>query len=324
MKRYLVTGGCGFIGSHLVDALLARGDAVRVLDDLSTGSLSNHSDAAELVKGDILDAGLVRDCLADVDGCFHLAAIAAVQNSEQTSPRAHQVNLVGSITVFDAVGQRMSAINEVPIVYASSAAVYGDAEETPTSERAKTNPISAYGSDKSAAEQHARDAWQRSNIASTGLRMFNVYGPRQDPSSPYSGVISIFLDKLLGEAPAEIFSDGEQVRDFVYVGDAVAHLLAAMDAPPAGCEIFNVCSGRGTTINRLYEMLQELTGTDLPASYQPARSIDIRTSVGDPSAAAQHLSILANTDLREGLGRTLQHHLASDSRAAKTIAAVSD
>lgn len=324
MNRYLVTGGCGFIGSHLVDALLERGHAVRVLDDLSTGSLSNLSDAAEFVRGDVLDATLVDECLSDVDGCFHLAAIASVQGSENISPRAHEVNLTGSITVFDAVARCTGTNDTLPIVFASSAAVYGDVEEVPTHEDAGTKPISDYGADKLAVELHARDTWQRFGVPSIGLRLFNVYGPRQDPGSPYSGVISIFMDRLLSEAPAEIYSDGEQLRDFVYVGDAVGHFLAAMDSPPAGSEIFNVCTGRGTTINSLYGMLQELTGTHCPSSYRTERTGDIRTSIGDPRAAERRLSVKANTDLYEGLELTLQHHLAAAGRAAKSTAEVSN
>lgn len=324
MKRYLVTGGCGFIGSHLVDALLARGHAVRVLDDLSTGSLSNLSDAAEFVRGDILDATLVDECLADIDGCYHLAAIASVRGSEKTPPRAHQVNLTGSITLFDAVARHPDAGNTLPVVFASSAAVYGDAEEVPSLEGGRTKPISDYGADKLAVELYARDRWQRSGVPSIGLRLFNVYGPRQDPGSLYSGVISIFMDRLLGDAPAEIFSDGEQVRDFVYVGDAVAHLVAAMDLPPTGAEIFNVCTGRGMTINRLYSVLQELTGTNRAASYQPERTGEISTSIGDRRAVERRLSVKVNTDLYEGLELTLQNNIASGGGVAKTTAEVSD
>jgi UDP-glucose 4-epimerase len=320
MARYLVTGGCGFIGSHLVDALLARGHAVRVLDDLSTGKLSNLPGGAEFIEGDILDAGLVDDCLADVDGCFHLAAISSVHGTPEMLERAHRVNLNGSTTLFDAVAGQAAGGAAIPVVFASSAAVYGDAQEIPISEVAATGPISAYGADKAAIEKYAREVWERSGSPSIGLRLFNVYGPRQDPTSPYSGVISIFLDKLLAGAPVEIFGDGEQLRDFVYVGDAVAYLLAAMAAPPAGAKIFNGCTGRGTTINRLYDLLQELTGSGLPATYRPARDGDIHASVGDPNAAEQALSVRANTELREGLRLTLQHRIASDNAATNVIA----
>jgi UDP-glucose 4-epimerase len=324
MDRYLVTGGAGFIGSHLVDALLARGHAVRVLDDLSTGRLSNLPDGVEFIEGDILDASLVHDCLADVDGCFHLAAISSVHGTPEMLRRAHRVNLDGGTTLFDAVAGRAVGGAAIPVVFASSAAVYGDAQEIPISGVAATRPISAYGADKAAVEKYAKDVWDRSGVASIGLRLFNVYGPRQDPTSPYSGVISIFLDKLLAGEPVEIFGDGEQLRDFVYVGDAVAYLLAAMAATPAGAEIFNGCTGRGTTINRLYSLLQELTGTDLPAAFRPARAGDIRASVGDPNAAEQAFSICADTELRDGLEQTLQHRIASDDAATNVIASASD
>ena len=297
---------------------------MRVLDDLSGGRLSNLPDGAEFIEGDILDAGLVYDCLADIDGCFHLAAISSVHGTPDILERAHQVNLTGSKILFDATAYRATADATIPVVFASSAAVYGDAKEVPVPKHAKTAPISAYGSDKLAVEEHASKAWRRFGVPSIGLRLFNVYGPRQDPSSSYSGVISIFMDRLLGATPVEIFGDGEQVRDFIYVGDAVAYLLAAMDAQPAGAEIFNGCTGRGTTIKQLYDQLQELTGNYLPATHLPARTGDIRTSVGDPSAAERAFSLRADTSLQLGLDLTLQHHLAAGSAAQDTTAEVSD
>lgn len=304
MKRYLVTGGAGFIGSHLVDALLARGDAVRVLDDLSTGNLANLTDRAEFIEGDIGNRSLVEDCLIDVDGCFHLAAISSIHGSPEMLQRAHQVNLVGSTTIFDAIATLASNGDTIPIVYASSAAVYGDAQAMPISEQTSAKPISAYGADKVAVEEYARDCWERSGVPSTGFRFFNVYGPRQDPESPYSGVISIFLDRLLADEAVEIFGDGEQVRDFVYVDDAVRFLLAAMGDTSAGSEVFNVCTGRGTTIDHLYRILSELAEAHAAVNYRPARSGDIRQSIGDPAAAERRYTMLARTELREGLRQT--------------------
>jgi UDP-glucose 4-epimerase len=311
MKRYLVTGGAGFIGSHLVDALLARNHAVRVLDDLSTGKLSNLAAQAEIVKGDILDSSLMADCLSDVDGCFHLAAISSVQGTPDMLARAHTVNLSGATGLFDILEKQSTLGAVTPVVFASSAAVYGNTHDIPTGERVTCKPISSYGADKAAIEKYARDTWERSAIPSTGLRLFNVYGPRQDPTSLYSGVISIFLDKLLAGGTVEIFGDGEQLRDFIYVGDAVAYLLAAMDGTTAGSNVFNVCAGHGTTIDSLYSLLEQLVETESSLSYRPARTGDIRTSIGDPSAAEQRYEIQATTDLREGLLLTLQHRLAS-------------
>ncbi|MGH7152360.1 MAG: NAD-dependent epimerase/dehydratase family protein, partial [Acetobacteraceae bacterium] len=186
MATWLVTGGAGFIGSHLCDALLRRGDAVRVLDDLSTGKRENLPAGAELMIGDIADPAAVERALAGVDGCFHLAAIASVARGIDDWLGTHCTNLTGTITVFDAVRR-----HPVPVIYASSAAVYGDCPAQPLTERAPTAPLSAYGADKLGCELHARVARQVHGITTVGLRFFNVYGPRQDPDSPYSGVISI-------------------------------------------------------------------------------------------------------------------------------------
>ena len=228
MAFWLVTGGCGFIGSHLVDALLARGDKVRVLDDLSTGRRSNLPDGVEVVVGDVADAKTVAQAMAGVDGCFHLAAVASVQRGNEDWLGTHRVNLTGTIAVFDAA-RTCNRKGPVPVVYASSAAVYGDNPNMPLDESAATAPLSAYGADKLGCELHGRVAWQVHKVPSTGFRFFNVYGPRQDPKSPYSGVIAIFADKVAENRQITVNGDGGQVRDFVYVADVVRHLVAAMD-----------------------------------------------------------------------------------------------
>jgi len=301
MKRYLVTGGAGFIGSHLVDSLLGRGDSVRILDNLSTGKPDNIASGAEFVEGDILDSPRLDACLADVDGCFHLAAVSTVHGTADVLRRAHEVNLGGSVNLVDTLVRRSAAAAAVPLVFASSAAVYGDTDAVPVGESAACRPLSAYGADKVAAEEYAQAAWDRSGMPSRCLRLFNVYGPRQDPTSLYSGVINIFLDRLAAGAPVEIYGDGNQVRDFVYVDDVIVHFLAAMESLTAGSEVFNVCTGRGTSINLLYALMQELLGTARAPSYKAGRSGDIRISIGDPSAAAARFSVRARIGLREGL-----------------------
>jgi UDP-glucose 4-epimerase len=226
LAYFLVTGGCGFIGSHLVVALVARGDRVRVLDDLSTGRRENLPPGVELVLGDVADPAAVRVAMAGVQGCFHLAAIASVERGVREWLVTHRANLSGSITVFDVA----RAEGGVPVVYASSAAIYGDQKRLPVSEDAIPRPLSAYGADKLGSEQHALVAGQVHGVPTMGLRFFNVFGPRQDPKSPYSGVISIFCDRLSRGEPIDIFGDGSQTRDFIFVADVVAGLLAAMPA----------------------------------------------------------------------------------------------
>ena len=223
MARFLVTGGAGFIGSHLVHALLDDGHAVRVLDDLSNGHRKNLPQHVELTEADVTDPAAVESALDGVDGCFHLAAIASVARSHREWLRTHQVNLTGTINVFDQA--RPSRLRrEVPVVYASTAAIYGNCGSFPVDEESPAAPLSAYGADKHACELHARVAGAIHGVPTVGLRFFNLYGPRQDPLSPYSGVISIFADRLRRGEPVEIFGDGEQARDFTYISDAVGAL----------------------------------------------------------------------------------------------------
>ena len=223
MSLYLVTGGAGFIGSHLCDALIGRGDSVRVLDDLSTGHRANLPDGVDLVVGDIADPETASRATAGVDGCFHLAAIASVERGINDWLGTHRANLTGAIAIFEAIRRHGT---KVPVVYASSAAVYGDSRTLPIPETAERRPLSAYGADKLGCELHAVTASHVHGIPTVGLRFFNVYGPRQDPKSPYSGVISIFCERILNGMPIQIYGDGAQTRDFIHVSDVVAALLA--------------------------------------------------------------------------------------------------
>jgi UDP-glucose 4-epimerase len=302
---YLVTGGCGFIGSHLIDALLAEGHGVRVLDDLSTGKLENIPSQLELIRGDVADADLVRGAMAGVDGCFHLAAVASVERGNQDWLGTHRTNLTGAITIFEAARHGKGGAT-VPVVYASSAAVYGDNQEVPLSEASTVRPLSAYGADKLGCELHARVAGQVHGVKTVGLRFFNVFGPRQDPKSPYSGVISIFCDRLRAGQGIAIHGDGQQTRDFVYVGDVVRALMAAMRVMPEGNPVFNVCTGRMTSVLDLAKTAASLCGVEPRIDFQPPRSGDVRTSLGNPELLAEQLGVRAETDFRTGLGRTLQ------------------
>jgi UDP-glucose 4-epimerase len=304
MAFYLVTGGAGFIGSHLVDALIDDGHSVRVLDDLSSGRRENISRAAEFIQADITNPDILGPALTGIDGCFHLAAIASVEQCNRDWLRTHQVNLTGAINLFSAIGQS-PRVADLPIVYASTAAVYATAAAVPVAEYSCASPISAYGADKRGCELHAYAAGRICGLRSIGLRFFNIYGPRQDPYSPYSGVIAVFLDRLRRGKPIEIFGDGSQVRDFTYVGDAVSALMRAMPRASASAPLFNVCTGKGTTIRRLAETIADLCHTELVAYSRPARHGEIAISIGDPQRAADHLGFVARTHLSDGLARTL-------------------
>jgi UDP-glucose 4-epimerase len=319
MGRLLVTGGAGFIGSHLVDALLDQGHTVRVLDDLSSGSRENLSPEAQLIRGDVTDPRAVEQAFDGIDACFHLAAIASVVRSHCEWLRTHQVNLTGTINVLDQA-RRLRSRREIPIVYASTAAIYGDCGIAPAGEQRPPAPLSAYGADKLACELHARIAGAIHKIPTVGLRFFNLYGPRQNPQSPYSGVISIFADRMLRGEPVEIFGDGEQVRDFTYIGDAVSALCRAMPAATTNAAIFNVCTGKGTTVRALAETMAELDSTELVTYRQPARSGEVRVSIGDPRRADEQLGFKAETALNEGLAVTLSGRGRRMESTARAVA----
>lgn len=303
--KYLVTGGCGFIGSHLCDLLINRGDQVRVLDDLSTGAIENLNEEAELILGDVSDPAIVKAAMQEVDGCFHLAAVASVERSIDDWIGTHRINLQGAVNVFDAARSECSG-QTVPVVYASSAAVYGDNATIPLDERSAPRPISAYGADKLSSEYHARVAWLSHGISTVGLRFFNVYGPRQNPESPYSGVISIFIDKLTKQQPLTVFGDGRQTRDFIYVGDVVSYLAAAMDNQKGEASVYNVCTGLSTSIMQLTQVLSVVTGLPLDVQNRAARAGDIAVSLGDPTKAIHRYHIGADVELGEGLRMTYE------------------
>jgi UDP-glucose 4-epimerase len=302
MSIFLVTGGAGFIGSHLCDALLAAGHQVRVLDDFSTGHRQNLDPRCTVLEADIADTEALASALQGADGCFHLAAIASVARANEDWPGTHRANQTGTICVLDACRPR-----RLPVVYASSAAIYGDVGDTVAHEGLTPAPRTAYGADKLGSELHAAVGWGVHGVPSFGLRFFNVYGPRQDPSSPYSGVISIFADRIGRGQSITLHGDGSQTRDFVYVADVVAHLLAAMallEATP-GAGVANVCTGRETSVRQLAETLAMLTGQPLTLEHGPKRPGDIARSVGDPSRAIRQLHVSASIALDNGLKRLL-------------------
>jgi len=304
--HYLVTGGCGFIGSHLIELLLGSGHEVTVIDDLSTGKRENIPASVKLEVADITTPGVFDKHVGQVDGCFHLAAIVSVQQSVDQWLRTHQVNQGGMVALFDALAR---AKRKIPVVYASSAAAYGDCREFPLKESARVAPLSAYGVDKLACEWQASVATSIHGIPTAGLRFFNVYGPRQDPASPYSGVISIFADRMKKHLPVTIYGDGEQTRDFIYAGDIARGLTLSMQAlenARIAYGVFNICSASKISVNMLAQLIASLTGSRSVITHAEARAGDIRHSAGDPAAAKRALSFEAKTELGDGLKLTLK------------------
>ncbi len=296
----LVTGGCGFIGHHLVDCLLANGARVTVLDDLSSGSADRLPPGAELVVGSVCDGALVARLLHEADGCFHLAAIASVTRSFSEFLHCHQVNLTGMIAVLEGVRRCGGRL-----VYASSSAVFGNPVELPLSIDSTAAPISPYGLRKLASEWHARMAGAAFDVKSFGLRFFNVYGEGQPADSDYSGVIARFSRCVASGEPISIYGSGRQSRDFVYVGDVVEAMLEAWRRADASAPVETVATGVPTTIAELAELTMDLAGRRVSVAHGPARVGDIEESYGCRDFLHDALGRSPVT-LREGLGRTLK------------------
>jgi UDP-glucose 4-epimerase len=279
-----------------------------VVDDFSTGKRENLDRRTEILAADVCDAGVIEAALAGAAGCFHLAAIASVQRANEDWLGTHRVNQSGSVAVFDAC-----RVAGVPVVYASSAAVYGDTGGAVADEAMPCRPQTAYGADKLGAELHASVGWGVHGVPSFGLRFFNVYGPRQDPASPYSGVISIFAARIGRGEAVTVHGDGGQTRDFVFVGDAVGHLQAAMGmlGVRPGAWVSNVCTGVETTVLGLAGVLGRVNGVVPRILPGPARVGDIRRSVGSADRGADLLGIRCRVGLTEGLER-LSHGAGSD------------
>ncbi len=314
MSKYLVTGGAGFIGSHLVDALLAEGHSVVVIDDLSSGRLENlyanivpNKDLApsrknlQLVRGSIADQKLIMDNLEGVEGCFHLAAHLGMLVCKEEWVETHRINLTATIVLFDALQKwAVKTGLKIPTVYASSCAIYGDLGAKPLHEDLKPIPLSAYGADKLGCELHAGVAHAIYGLANVGLRFFNVYGPRQRPDTIDSGVIPIFIDRLKAHQTFNIFGTGEQTRDFVHVSDVVKHCLFFMKHMQPNARVFNVCSGQALSLQALTQLLAKISGQKLKVEYRPERAGDILHALGDPRQA-KAAGIEAKMSFEEGL-----------------------
>ncbi len=304
--KTLVTGGAGFIGSHLVDRLLSEGHTVSVLDSFSTGRREN----LDAVKGRIeIHEADVRDTTAverAMDGCevvFHEAAVVSVPYSVEHPQETHDVNIQGTLNVLLAA--RKSRVRRV--VFASSAAIYGEEPTLPKSEAMLPEPISPYGVEKLTAEHYLRTFAHLYGIETVALRYFNVFGPRQDPSSPYSGVISVFVRRLLAAKPITIYGDGLQSRDFVYVADVVEANLRAAMAEGASGRVYNVARGERTTLLRLAEVLGKVVGTEVSPTLAAERAGDIRHSQATIDRARSELGYVPRVDLETGLRALVEH-----------------
>ena len=305
MAVCLVTGGAGFIGSHIVEALVARGETVRVLDDLSSGYFENLSSVqpqVEFIEGSIQDKAVVHKAVKDVNFIFHLAAIVSVPQSMAEPVETELVNAVGTLNVLQAA--RAGGVRR--LVLSSTCAVYGDEPTLPKTEMMRPYPKSPYAISKLAAEGYCRLFSEAFAVETVVLRYFNVFGPRQDPSSSYSGVISIFVDRMSRGIVPTIFGDGEQTRDFVFVADVVRANLLAAETPQAAGQIFNIGRGQQISINRLFKSLSRIFDLDFEPDYQPSRAGDIIHSYGDVAQAQTILSWSAQVDFEEGLQRLVK------------------
>jgi nucleoside-diphosphate-sugar epimerase len=304
MAKYLVTGGAGFIGSHIAETLVKRGDEVRILDDLSTGKMENLAGFAgrvEFIEGDIRDLGTCRRAVDGVRTVFHEAALASVVRSVADPLLNDAINVTGTLNMLLAA--RDAGVRS--FVLASSSAVYGDDPATPKVEGHEGKPLSPYGVSKLVDEKYAQVFHALHGMNAVALRYFNVFGPRQDPTSEYSAVIPLFITKMLrGERPT-IYGDGGQSRDFIFVGDVVRANLAAAAAAVAAGEAINVARGAGTTVNRLLDALNEVLGTKIAAVHTAPRPGDILHSTADISKAARLMGYAPGVSLLDGLKETI-------------------
>ncbi len=310
MSRYLITGGAGFIGSHLTAALAARGDRVSVLDDMSTGRAENlegldwgesgSGAQVELYRGSILDEGLVARAVEGCRGVLHEAAQVSVPRSVEGPVESLEINVLGTARVLEAARR---AGTEAFVMAASSAA-YGDQEESPKHEGLPPDPLSPYAVGKLAGEQMLSVYGRLHGMRTVALRYFNVFGPRQRDDSPYTGVIAIIARQLLDALPVTIHGDGEQSRDFTYVDDVVQANLLALEANVAPGRVFNVGAGQITTINGLYSALAELAGVELKASHTEVRAGDVRHSFASLERIRAELGYEPRVAFADGLKRT--------------------
>ena len=312
MSLYLITGIGGFIGSSLARALLSRGDRVRGVDNFSTGKRENIAEILDRIdfrETDILDLGAMRQACAGVDFVLHQAAIPSVPKSVQDPLGSNRANIDGTVNLL--VAARDAKVKRV--VYAASSSAYGDTPTLPKHEGMRPDPISPYAVAKLASEHYMISFYRCYQLETVCLRYFNIFGPRQDPSSPYSGVLAKFISQMLSGEQPTIFGDGEQSRDFTYIDNAVeANLLAcSAQAAKAAGQVFNIATGYQVTLNETFTLLQNLTSYTGSAKYGPERGGDIKHSLADISKAEAGLDYKPKVNFEEGLRRTVEWYRAS-------------
>ncbi len=296
----LVTGGAGFIGSHLAEALLSEGRRVRVVDDLSTGRRALVPAGAEFLQGDVNE--IAPEAARGAEVVYHLAALPSVPRSVERPLESHRATARGTLAVLSAA-ERAGARR---VVFASSSSVYGDTTSLPKREDMAPRPLSPYAAAKLAGELWARSWAAHTALETVSVRFFNVYGPRQDPDSPYAAVIPIFIEALRSGRPMPVNGDGRQTRDFTFVGDVVRGIIAAGRAPGASGRVYNLAGGRPVSVLGLGEALARLLGVPAAREFRPARAGDVRDSWADAGAARRDLGFEARVSLEEGLAGTLE------------------
>jgi nucleoside-diphosphate-sugar epimerase len=314
MPKTVVTGGAGFIGSTLVRQLLEQNDSVTVIDNLLTGNESNLDevrDRIEFHRIDIRAASALAPAMRGAEVVYHLAAIPSVPRSIDDPVPSHEVNIDGTFNVFRAAAE--AKVRRV--VYAASSSAYGDSETLPKIETMIPRPKSPYAVQKLVGEYYASVFHSCFGLETVALRFFNVYGPRQDPTSPYSGVLSLFMKHLLARTAPTIFGDGEQSRDFTYVEDVAGLCIRASRAPSAAGKMYNAGNGGRFTLNFIWQALQKMEGVNIPANYGPPRAGDVRHSMADTAAAVAELGHAPRFTIEEGLKRTLDWYRQAQAEA---------
>ena len=314
MSLYLVTGGAGFIGSHLAEALVGRGERVRVVDSLVTGNRRNlaHLQGVDFIEGDLAEFDVARRVVEGVDIVLHQAAIPSVPRSVKDPMTSHRANVDASLNVLTA--SRDAGVKRV--VYAGSSSAYGNSPTLPKVETMPAAPLSPYALQKFVSEQYCQLFTRLYGLETVTIRYFNVFGPRQDPTSPYSGVISLFIRALSEGRPPTIYGDGEQTRDFTYVTNVVDGVLRACHAPDATGEVINVATGGRISLNQLFRAVRDLMGGTVAPLYAAVRQGDVRDSQADIQKASRLLGYAPTVGFEAGLAKTIESH-----RAAQTVIA---
>jgi nucleoside-diphosphate-sugar epimerase len=309
MAHYLVTGGAGFIGSHLAEELVRRGERVRVVDNLITGKRANlaHLPTVDFLEGDLADLDVARRAVDGVDYVLHQAAIPSVPRSVQDPIASNRANIDAALNVL--VAARDAHVRRV--VYAGSSSAYGDTPTLPKVETMATAPLSPYALQKLVAEQYCQMFTRLYGLETVTTRYFNVFGPRQDPSSPYSGVISLFISALAENRPPQIHGDGEQTRDFTYIANVVDGVLRASQAPQASGEVINVATGGRVSLNQLFRAVSEVIGSHAEPLYGPPRAGDVRDSQADIAKAQRLLGYEPSVSFEQGLEQTVLWYRSS-------------